>query len=165
MLIMNKKKQLRGQALLNAIEQALLDLTTENDKYVYNESELSRRVGCSRPTLDKHAEFIDSVLTKIGAEKRLKKDHPLMAHLYTRIENLESENDQLQKELLALRSHHAKIYSLLFSHSVDMSIFVRPIVENQSIVKGKCILCDSVVKENHIFPRDNKVIQLSDHKK
>lgn len=162
---MSKQKQLRGQALLDAIEAALRRLANEKDNYIYNESELSRLVGCSRPTLDTKSEFIEEVLKKIGAEKRINKNHPIVAHLDTRISNLENENEQLKKELAALRSHHAKIFSLLYLHSMDMSILVRPIVENECLVKGKCILCDSDVRENHSFPRDNKVIQLSDHKK
>jgi DNA repair ATPase RecN len=158
---MTKNKQLRGQALLDAIEDCLRQLANEKENSVYNASELSRRVGCSRPTLDKKAEFIDEVLKKIGGEKRIKKDHPMMEHLYTRIESLEAEKEKLKKELSVLRAHHAKIYSTMYTNSVDVSVLIKPIVEDESIRHEKCILCSGTVKEDHSFQDNNKVIPLS----
>jgi hypothetical protein len=162
---MAKKSQLRGQMLLDAIETCLRQLANEKENYVYNASELSRRVGCSRPTLDKKADFIDEVLNKIGGEKRIKKDHPMMEHLYTRIEHLEKEKDFLKKELSVLRAHHAKIYTVLYTNSVDVSVLIKPITEDESIKNGKCILCGTALKENSSFQDSNNVIQLTDHKK
>jgi len=161
---MTKSTQLRGQALLAAIEICLRQLSSENKNYVYNASELSRRVGCSRPTLDKKSDFIDEILTKIGIEKRIKKDHPLVEHLYTRIDNLQAEKERLEKELNALRAHHAKMYSTLYMNSVDASILIKGVVEDESIKQGKCILCSALVADNHKFPENSKVINLSDHK-
>jgi|APLak6261672214_1056088.scaffolds.fasta_scaffold00239_5 hypothetical protein len=162
---MNNKIQLRGQALLNAIEACLRQLANEKENYVYNESELSRLVGCSRPTLDKKTEFIDEVLIKIGVEKRIKKDHPLMEHLYTRIDNLEADKEKLKKELVALRVHHVKLYSTLYMNSVDMAVLVKPTVEDESIRRGKCILCNSTIKEIHNFKDNTTIIYMTDHKK
>ncbi len=163
---MTKTTQLRGQALLIAIESALRQLASEKEDYIYNESELSRRVGCSRPTLDKKSEFIDEVLKQIGAEKRIKKDHPLVEHLYTRIDKLESEKEDLKKELNALRSDHANIYTTLHRHSADMSFLIKPIVANESSNKGKCILCGGdLVEAKKAAQKENKVVSLANHKK
>lgn len=162
---MAKTTQLRGQALLNAIESALRQLASEKEDYIYNESELSRRVGCSRPTLDKKTEFIDEVLKQIGAEKRIKKDHPLVEHLYTRIDKLESEKEELKRELNALRSDHANIYATLHRHSVDMSFLIKPIVANESTNKGKCILCSGDLVEAKKAQKENKVVSITSHKK
>lgn len=162
---MAKPTQLRGQALLDAIEDGLRQLAKEKKNFIYNASELSRCVGCSRPTLDKKAAFIDEILRKIGGEKRISKDHPMMENLYTRIENLEIEKEKLKNELRALRTHHAKIYSALITNSVDMSVLIKPIVEDELIRHGKCVLCAGIVKENHSFQDNSKVISLADHKK
>lgn len=156
-----KKPQLRGQQLLDAIESSLRLLSSENKNYVYNASELSRQVGCSRPTLDKKKEFIDEVLEKIGVEKRIKKDHPLIEHLYTRISKLETEKETLKNELNVLRVHHAKIYSTLYMHSVDVTVLIKGVVEDESVKYGKCILCDGDVNVEYKFPDKNTVIPLN----
>jgi len=161
---MTKNPQLRGQKLLDAIEICLRQLAGEKDGYVYNASELARRVGCSRPTLDSKAEFIDGVLIKIGAEKRLKREHPLIEHLHTRIERLEDEKQMLKRELDALREHHAQIYSTLYRQSVDAAVLIKPIVEAESIGKEKCILCGQALIDGHQFPVKNSVIDLTDRK-
>ena len=164
-MIMVDKPQLRGKKLLDAIEVSLRQLAREKENYVYNASELSRRVGCSRPTLDSKAEFIDKVLTKLGAEKRLKKDHPLFEHLYTRIEQLETDKKILEKELNALREHHVQIYSTLYMQSVDVALLVQPFVRKESVKKGKCILCDQAITDKNDFGKKNTVINIDDHKK
>lgn len=160
-----KKPQLRGQKLLDMIELCLRELAHENNNYVYNASELSRRVGCSRPTLDSKSEFIDNVLNKLGAEKRLKKDHPVLEHFHIRIERLENEKKALEKELDALRVNHARVYSTLYMASVDASVLIKPIVEGESVIRGKCILCDQTVNENHKFHSGSSVTHLTGLKK
>lgn len=161
---MAKNIQLRGQSLLDAIEACLRQLADENEVYVYNASELARRVGCSRLTLGKKGEFIDEILSKIGGEKRIKKDHPMIEHLYTRIERLERDKEKLEKELSALRANHVKIYSKLYMSSADMAVLVKPVVEDESIRQGKCILCNGPVIENHSFHDNSKVMPLTNHK-
>lgn len=163
-LNLTKNTQLRGQALLDKIERCLKQLSSEKKGYIYNASELSRSVGCSRPTLNKHTEFIDKILNKINAGKRIKKDHPLVEHLYTRIDSLEAEKERLEKELNALRLNHANIYSTLYVNSVDVAILIKGTVEEESVKHGKCILCDSLAADDHEFPKDDTVIHLSDHK-
>lgn len=160
-----KKPQLRGQKLLDVIELCLRQLAHEDDSYVYNASELSRRVGCSRPTLDSKSEFIDSILNKLGAEKRLKKDHPVLEHFHIRIERLESEKMALEKELDALRENHAEVYSILYMQSVDASVLIKPIVEGESVIQGKCILCSQAVNESHRFHSSSSVTHLTGVKK
>ena len=162
---MSKKPQLRGKKLLDAIKISLRQLASENDSYVYNASELARRVGCSRPTLDSKAEFIDEILNKLGAEKRLKRDHPLLEHMYTRIERLEDEKKILNRELEALRAHHAEIYSTLYMHSVDAAVLLKPVVQAESTANEECILCGQELSGSHNFPEEKSVINLADHKK
>jgi len=161
---MTKNPQLRGQKLLDALEICLRQLAGEKESYVYNASELARRVGCSRPTLDNKAEFIDSVLTKLGAEKRLKREHPLIEHLHTRIERLEDEKQILKRELDALREHHAQIYSTLYMQSVDAAVLIKPVVEGESIGREGCILCGQALTGDHQFPAKNSVVRLVDCK-
>lgn len=161
---MAKNIQLRGQSLLDAIEAGLRQLADENEDYVYNESELSRCVGCSRPTLGKKGKFIDEILSKIGGEKRIKKDHPVIEHLYTSINSLEADKDNLKKELSALRENHAKIYSKLYMNSINMAILIKPTVEDESIRHGKCILCNCPVIENHSSQDNSKVINITNDK-
>jgi len=161
---MIKSPQLRGQKLLDAIEVCLRQLAGEKDNYVYNASELSRRIGCSRPTLDNKAEFIDDVLTRIGAEKRLKREHPLIEHLHTRIDRLEREKDLLRRELEALRTHHVEIYSTLYMQSVDAAALIKPVVEAESVRKEECILCGQALTGDHPFPVKSSIIHLADRK-
>jgi len=160
----SKKPQIRGKKLLDAIKISLRQLASENDSYVYNASELARRVGCSRPTLDSKAEFIDEILNKLGAEKRLKRDHPLLEHMYTRIERLEDDKKTLNMELEALREHHAQIYSILYMHSVDAAILLKQVVQAESTANEECILCGQGLKNSHKYPERNSVINLADHK-
>lgn len=162
---MDKIIQLRGQALLDSIEACLRQLANEKVDYVYNASELARHVGCSRPTLDKKGKFIDEILSKIGGEKRIKKDHPMIEHLYTSIESLDSDKENLKKEISALRADHVNIYSKLYMNSVDISILIKPILEGESIRHGKCILCNCPVVENHSSQDNSKVINITTHKK
>lgn len=162
---MGKKPQLRGQKLLDAIELCLKTLASEKENYVYNASELARRVGCSRPSLGSKAKFIDDVLNRIGAEKRLKRDHPLLEHLHTRIEYLENKNSALEKELRILRMHHAEIYTAMYMESVDAAALIRPVVHDESLRAGECILCGHTLPEGFAFPAKSSVIQLSDHRK
>jgi len=161
---MSKKHQLRGKKLLSAIESCLRQLASEKEKYVYNASELSRRVGCSRPTLDNKSDFIDEVLTRIGAEKRMQNNHPLLEHLHTRIEKLESDKKELDNELAALRTHHAEIYSILYMQSIDAALLIKPIIVSESIKNEKCILCGEKIEKNHNFPHNKTVVSLADHK-
>ncbi len=161
---MPDKTQLRGQKLLDAIEACIRQLASENERYVYNASEVARLVGCSRPTLNAKTEFIDKVLNKIGAEKRLRSEHPLLEQFRSRIEDLESENKSLVKELDALRKHHAEIYSILLNNSLDASILAKHLVEDESLKRGKCILCNQKVATDHSFPSKSHVIQLDDHR-
>lgn len=161
---MTKKPQLRGQNLLDAIEICLRQLANGNEKYVYNASELARFVGCSRPTLDSKAEFIDKVLTKLGAEKRLKSDHPLIEQFHTRIEYLEAEKKALEKELHALRVHHASIYSTLYLESVNAAVLIKPIIQDESVAAGGCILCGHTLSADFEFPASKSVVRLDDYR-
>ncbi len=162
---MARKCQLRGQKLLNEIEAGLKYLANKKEKYTYNASELSRHIGCSRPTLNQKASFIDEVLIKIGAEKRLKKTHPSLVHLNAKIDQIENENATLKDELNALRIHHANIYSALYMESVDASILIKPIVKKESIMQGKCILCGEDTQNEQIQKNNLKIIHLHNHQK
>ncbi|TCS40085.1 hypothetical protein [Reinekea marinisedimentorum] len=158
---MSKVVQLRGQNLLDAIEKALIDLSDSDQKYVYNASELARKIGCSRPTLNSKKEFIDSVLEKIGAAKRLKREHPLLEQLHMKIEKLEAEKKALEEDLNALRQNHADIFTRLYRHSSEMSALIRPIAENDSIAAGKCILCSQSIDEGIDFKNRSTVFSIS----
>jgi hypothetical protein len=161
---MSDYKQLRGQALLDLIESSLRKLASGKENYIYNASELSRLTGCSRPTLAKKEAFIDEVLNKIGAEKRIKKDHPMMEHLYSKIKSLEDDNARLTKELTALRQNHVAIYSKLYIHSIGSSVLFKNIIEAETISNGKCILCDTPIKEGHHFPDNSTIVNMIDYK-
>ncbi len=162
---MAKKPQLRGQKLLDVIEACIRQLAAEKERYVYNASELARLVGCSRPTLNAKADFIDEVLTKIGAEKRRQSEHPLLEQLRERIEDLEADKKTLKKELSALRKNHAKIYSTLLNESVDASLLIKPIVKDESLKLGKCTLCSQKLSEGHKYSSKSTVVHLDDHRK
>ncbi len=162
---MAKKPQLRGQKLLDVIEACIKQLASENEGYVYNASELARLVGCSRPTLNAKADFIDEILTKIGAEKRRQSEHPLLEQFRERIEDLESDRKALENELSALCKNHAKIYSTLLNESVDASLLIKPIVEDESLTLGRCILCSQKLSEDHKYPIKGTIVHLDDHRK
>ena len=159
---MTKKKQLRGEALKSGIELCLTQLADDNEKYVYNASELSKRVGCSRTTLNKYQDFIDEVLGRMNAEKRLKRDHPLLEQYQYRIEQLEADNKELQMELNALREHHASIYTTLQMQSVDAALLLRPVVQNESRKAKSCILCGHALPVDFEYPQSDSVVQLDD---
>lgn len=157
---MSKSGQLRGQNLLDAIEKALIDLSDADSKYIYNASELARKVGCSRPTLNSKKEFINSVLTKIGAARRLKREHPVIEQLHIKIEQLEAEKQVLEGDLNSLRQNHAEIYTRLYRYSSDMSVLIKPIAEQESISEEKCILCGQKVDKDHKFDSPTNIVDL-----
>ena len=161
----SKRPQLRGQDLLNAIESCIRDLSSQKDNYVYNASEISRLTGCSRPTLNAKAVFIDGVLDKIGAEKRLRNTSPQIEQLYVKINKLEAEKTMLETELNILRKNHAQIYSTLLNHSVDVSVLIAPIVKDESLKQGVCMLCEQPLSSDHVPPATSAVVLLSDHLK
>ena len=161
----SKRPQLRGQDLLNAIENCMRDLSSKKDNYVYNASEIARLTGCSRPTLNAKADFIDSVLDKIGVERRLKSTNPQLERLHVKINKLEAENTKLERELQSLRENHAGIYSTLLNHSVDASVLIAPIVQDESLKQGACVLCKQPVSSDHTVSTTSTVVQLIDHTK
>jgi len=155
---MIKKKQLRGDKLLKAIDDSLRNLAKDNENYVYNASELSRIVGCSRPTLDSKQEHIEKVLEEVGAIKRTKYEHPVVEQMSNKIQSLENENSSLLKKLEAFRRHHIDIYSNLYTHSADVAYLLQPILESEAISTKQCLLCGQEINEFHSFPKENKII-------
>jgi len=139
-------KQLRGDKLLNSIREGIEYLGKKHEQYVYNGSELSRHIGVSRVTLNRYRSYIDEVLDGLGSERRLSNGTMTLEHLYQRAEKLEARCSRQATQIKQLLRHHLEIYECLASHSVDVSVLVRNILDSELQEIKKCPLCGSDTK-------------------
>ncbi|MDA8428099.1 MAG: hypothetical protein M0T70_02480 [Geobacteraceae bacterium] len=159
--------QLRGEKLQAVIKEGLIKLATEcgTRRYVYNASELSKEIGVSRPTLQKHEVYIDSVLKEISAERKLTKGSALIDILRAKVDRLSDEKEKLVNELDVLRRNHSKIYESLYYRSIDLAPLVKKIVRVESKTTGRCILCNQPIDTSNLPEPGAKVLPIAKAKK
>ncbi len=149
-------KQLRGSSLDKAIRDGILELSVQaGDDYVYNATQLANLIGTSRVTLNKKAELIDDVLRSIKAGRRKKDNEGLIDALQLRIDRLEKQKADLEKELHALQRNHVDIYRNIYMHSIDGAALVAPIVKSEA--GDDCPLCGQKFSDK---PESRKVVSL-----
>lgn len=166
---MGKEKQVRGDDLRKKIAEGIKRLAAEakaaNKPYTYNASHLAAAIGTSRPTLAKHSDIIDKVLEGLTAKKRMENGEGAIQLLREKVQRLESEKEDLKKELEILRNHHAEIYRSVYYNAGDLEQLIRPIVEEEMLEADRCILCHHQIEEIHdlqpIAPKPSKVIRLT----
>jgi hypothetical protein len=149
----NGKLQLRGQALDDRIEAVigeLAELAQESGRpYVFNASEVARKVPTTRKSIAKHEERVGRVLEKLDATRRLVTGDATIEHFREQIAHLKSEIAQRDKTILALRSHHVEIYRRFYGASLEGEMLLRPILEQERDEARRCLLCGAGVEGDH----------------
>jgi len=150
--------QARGEKVKEIIRTGLGQLAAAaKGKYVYNMSELARLTGLSRSTLYKHEEFVNEVLKEMSADRRFAKGQAVLEFMRGKVERLEGEKIILKKEVEALRQCHAAIFEKLYDESVKSADLIRPVLKQESLASGRCILCGQEV-DNSTFPTGGKKV-------
>lgn len=151
-------RQLRGEELKSAIKENIKLLVSDSkssNKKKINLSALAAAVGTSRTTLNNMIDFIDECLVEAKFERRQSYGKTERNNVELKIIKLESNIDDLKKELEALRSNHLEIYRRLYSNSSDLSALIKPVVIKDADANNNCILCGNKI---------NKIINLSSSK-
>lgn len=138
-------KQLRGDALASRIRDVILELAAEaaeqGSRYVYNASKTAKRVPASRTTLQRYDHVVAATVQSIRAGRRTSSGEAIVEKLRADNARLQERQNELQREVLALRRHHIAIYRQFQLHSVDVALLIRPVIEQECIDAGHCTLC------------------------
>lgn len=152
----------RGDKLVLILKDAIKLLAAraaeKSEDYKFNASELHRVTGISRVTIGKYEEEIEQVLEEVKASARIKYGQAHIQQLLNQIDSLESEKKKLKKENDALRIHHADIYSLLYSHSIDSAGLIKTELYKEIEKVGKCILCGAKIENKKT--KNNNIVNI-----
>ena len=159
------RKQLRGKALLARIEAVIKELAHQVQKngkeYIYNATKIAELVPTTRKTLLKHDEFVEGVIADLSARRRMRTGEATFEFLRDQIESLREKIAEKEHIINQLRSHHVEIFEQLHAYSVRGEALIRPILEDESLEAGYCILCGSErapedPKKNNVVPLKGK---------
>lgn len=156
--------QLRGEALKEVVRNTIRDLakkTGKTDRIKINLSNVAEIVGTSRPTLYKIRDFIDDCIAEFKAERRIANGSSERNKLELKIHTMQATIDELTKELLGVRRHHAELYRRLYANSSDLEELVKPVLIKESTEAKTCVLCGLEVQPQGGPPTRPKVVKLA----
>ena len=102
---------------------------------------LARDVGISRPTLYRHAPFVEHLLQKLKVERRRSDGDAARLAMEQRIERIQAQREQAEEELMALRRTLAEIFQTLVLHAKPLAAMVEAELHERGIKTGACPLC------------------------
>lgn len=156
--------QLRGGLLQQRIEAVMRELAAKAQKagteYVYNASEMARRVPTTRKSLAKHGELVARVLQDLNSRRRMATGEATAEHLRDQIAYLKEQLESRNKVIAGLRAHHVEIYRRFHEHSLDAELLIRPILLVESVEAGECILCRTKVDSIGKLERSGNVVRM-----
>lgn len=161
------KKQIRGEALDDAIKISIKQLAKEAGKKglsKINLSQIAESVGTSRTTLYKKNDFIDQCIAEVKLERRLANGSGERERLDHKVQLMQANIEDLERKLRALREHHTQIYRRLYANSSDLSELVKPIIVKESIEAGACSLCGHEFQDENALNVRKKVVEITNHK-
>jgi flagellar biosynthesis chaperone FliJ len=162
------KVQLRGDELRKKISDVIRDMAEiyqqKNIEYVYNASELSRKIGTTRKTLRNHQAFIDVLIEELKVRRRMADGNGTVEALKSQIGLLRNQLIEKDKQLLSLRNHHVEIFKRFHDISLDTEYLIRPVIEKECIELGHCIFCGTEVEKAAMIKRSSNVINFPDQK-
>ena len=136
----------QGDDLKRKIQEALNQWHNENpSSFNYNQMELHRRTGISRPSLHKYRRWIDVCLEQLPGARANWVKHA--RELEQRAGRLAETNQELEQQVNALRNHVRDMYKHLYEHSVDLKFVLEPVAQAVSVENGKCILCGALLED------------------
>lgn len=106
-------------------------------------SSLARDIGVSRPTLYKHAQFVEDMLRHLQIERRRVDGDAARTALAERVERIERQRDTALEEVDALRRSIAQIYQTLALNARPLAALVETQLRDHGIENGACPLCGS----------------------
>ena len=118
------KKQKRGEEVKQLIKEGIIHLSSKDENYKYNASELSRFTGVTRMTLSRYSSFINEILDEIQVHKKEVTGSGIIEQMKNKIERLEKENEELKSENNALKCDYSEVFQNLYENSEDVSKIV-----------------------------------------
>lgn len=163
-----ERKQLRGEALERRVETVVRELAAqaqqEGKEYVYNASQVARLVPTTRRTLNKHGDFVETLLQDLAARRRMVTGEATAEHLREQVAHLKEQIAERDKVILSLRMHHVDIYQRFHAHSMEAELLIRPILESESEEAGQCLFCGTKTEALGSLKRENNIIPLKGRK-
>lgn len=118
------KKQKRGEEVKQLIKEGIIHLSSKDENYKYNASELSRFTGVTRMTLSRYSSFINEILDEIQVHKKEVTGSGIIEQMKNKIERLEKENEELKSENNALKCDYSEVFQALYENSEDIGEIV-----------------------------------------
>lgn len=116
--------QLRGERLRARIAEVVNDLARQCEadgrKYVFNASDVARRVPTTRKSLARADEAVSEILQQLYARRRKVNGDASFAKLREEIVRLSRKAEDDQRLIEQLRRNHIAIFSALRGSSVNM---------------------------------------------
>lgn len=124
-----------------AMRKAAAKARKEGREYRADMTALARDIATSRPTLYRHAAFVEDMLVRLNAERRRVDGDAARAALMDRIERLEGQRDEALAEVAALRRSIAQIYTTLVMEARPLAALVEAQLRGEGQETGTCPLC------------------------
>ncbi|MFC3814973.1 hypothetical protein [Lysobacter sp. GCM10012299] len=144
-------RQIRGEALrariLDVIRQLAAEAAAQRLAYVYNASEVARRVPTTRKTLAKHDNTVSKALLDLASRRRQVNGDGTIELLRAQIAKLQEVIKEQEGLIDGLRRHHLEIYSRLRANSIEGELLVRPIVAAEARAMATCPTCQSSIDQ------------------
>ena len=127
--------------------------------YVADMTALARDVGVSRPTLYRHAPFIERLLRKLQVERRRSDGDAARVSMEQRIERVQAQREKAEEEVAVLRQTLAEVFQTLVLHAKPLAAMVEADLRERGIETGTCPLCGG--DGSVIAPTKSNVVPLA----
>lgn len=143
--IRDTSTQLRGPGVIKAIRSGIKSLWQEaeqrGESYVYNASELSRRIGITRKTIRKYEKVVTAELDEIEAERRTSTGSKTIIECKTTIARLRKELESRETDIDGLRRAFIALADEIQAESVDIGALLRATRKGCDVANGRCPVC------------------------
>lgn len=102
---------------------------------------LARDVGVSRPTLYKHAPFVEDMLRRLDIERRRVDGDAARIALMEKVHRIEQQRDTALEEVTALRRSLAQVYQTLALNARPLAALIETELRDHVVETGTCPLC------------------------
>ncbi|WP_172327299.1 hypothetical protein [Mangrovicoccus sp. HB161399] len=113
----------------------------EGREYKADMTALAGDLATSRPTLYKHAAFVEDMLVRLKAERRRVDGDAARAALMDRIERLEAQRDAALADVMDMRRRVAQVYATLNREAPLLAALVEAPMRREGLDTGTCPLC------------------------
>jgi AcrR family transcriptional regulator len=124
-----------------AMRKAMNKARKEDRHFKTDMSSLARDIGVSRPTLYRHAPFVEDMLRRLDIERRRVDGDAARVALREKIERTEMQRDAALEEVAALRRSLAQVYQTLALNARPLAALVETELRGHGVETGTCPLC------------------------